>query len=102
MDTVTRQFGRTSPRWHPHVDCTTHGKMMYGGALSLPLLCGPAGYAGAIPGTDLPYYGMDPSDPRTHTRQYNPQPGMIPFLNFDGAVPNQSQAVAHRKNWRHR
>lgn len=31
------------------------------------------------------YKGMDPSDPLTYSRQWNPQPGMIGFLNFDGA-----------------
>jgi hypothetical protein len=31
------------------------------------------------------YKGMDPSDPATHVRPWNPQPGMIAYLNFDGA-----------------
>lgn len=32
-----------------------------------------------------PYMGMDPSAPTTWVRPYNPQPGMIARLNFDGA-----------------
>lgn len=32
------------------------------------------------------YNGMDPSDPVTWTRPYAPQPGMIGYLNFDGAA----------------
>jgi hypothetical protein len=31
------------------------------------------------------YKGMDPSDPLTYVRPWNPQPGMIAVLNFDGA-----------------
>jgi hypothetical protein len=29
---------------------------------------------------------MDPSDPLTYVRPWNPQPGMIAYLNFDGAA----------------
>ena len=32
------------------------------------------------------YAGMDPSDPSTWVRTWNPAPGMISFLNFDGAA----------------
>ena len=32
------------------------------------------------------YNGMDPSDPATWPRPYDPQPGMIAQLNFDGAA----------------
>jgi hypothetical protein len=38
----------------------------------------------AIPGAQ-PFAGMDPSNPVTWVRPWNPQPGMISFLNFDGA-----------------
>jgi hypothetical protein len=31
------------------------------------------------------FKGMDPSDPATYTRPWAPQPGMISYLNFDGA-----------------
>jgi hypothetical protein len=47
-----------------------------GGAIMAPL---PVGLAGQ------PYLGMDPSAPTTWVRPWNPQPGMIAFLNFDGA-----------------
>jgi hypothetical protein len=32
------------------------------------------------------YKGMDPSDASTWVRQWNPQPGMIAQLNYDGAA----------------
>jgi hypothetical protein len=32
-----------------------------------------------------PFAGMDPSDRATWVRPWNPQPGMVPRLNFDGA-----------------
>jgi hypothetical protein len=38
-----------------------------------------------VPGQDVPYAGMDPSNPATWVRPWNPQPGMIGRLNFDGA-----------------
>ncbi len=31
------------------------------------------------------FKGMDPSDPATFVRPWNPVPGMIAYLNFDGA-----------------
>ncbi len=31
------------------------------------------------------FKGMDPSDPATYVRVWAPQPGMIAYLNFDGA-----------------
>lgn len=31
------------------------------------------------------FKGMDPSDPSTYVRAWNPQPGMIAQLNYDGA-----------------
>lgn len=51
------------------------------------------------------FKGMDPSDPLTYTRAWNPQPGMIGYLNFDGAqeqgrTPTQLQRgsqARHRK-----
>lgn len=48
-----------------------------GGALVLTPL--PVGANGQ------PYLGMDPSAPATWVRPWNPQPGMIAYLNFDGA-----------------
>jgi len=32
-----------------------------------------------------PFLGMDPSAPATWVRPWNPQPGMVAYLNFDGA-----------------
>jgi len=32
------------------------------------------------------FNGMDPSAPATYTRPWNPAPGMIAYLNFDGAA----------------
>ena len=51
------------------------------------------------------YKGMDPSDASTWVRQWNPQPGMIARLNYDGAAvqdrtPTQLQRgpqTRHRK-----
>jgi hypothetical protein len=48
-----------------------------GGALVLAPL--PVGADGQ------PFLGMDPSAPATWVRPWNPQPGMIAYLNFDGA-----------------
>jgi hypothetical protein len=31
------------------------------------------------------FKGMDPSNPATYVRPWNPAPGMIALLNFDGA-----------------
>ena len=40
---------------------------------------------GPIGPNSMPWCGMDPSDPLTYVRPWNPQPGMIGRLNFDGA-----------------
>jgi hypothetical protein len=44
-----------------------------------------------IPGTGMPYAGMDPSNPLTYVRPWNPQPGMISQLNYDGAQAQSRQ-----------
>jgi len=48
------------------------------------------------------FKGMDPSNPATYVRPWAPQPGMIGFLNFDGAsmamqgrTPTQLQRGPH-------
>jgi hypothetical protein len=51
------------------------------------------------------YKGMDPSDPLTYVRAWNPQPGMIAFLNFDGAqmqsrTPTQLQRGSQARHRR--
>jgi hypothetical protein len=33
-----------------------------------------------------PFAGMDPSDPGTYVRPWNPADGMIGYLNFNGAM----------------
>jgi hypothetical protein len=53
-------------------------------ALTAPL---PANVAG----TDMPFAGMDPSNPLTYVRPWNPRPGMIAYLNYDGAQAQASQ-----------
>jgi len=88
-----RSFTRTAP-WHPHVESGSHsGQILRAGAPVLAPLSGPAGLVGPVGATDHPYHGMDPSDPVTWVRPYNPQPGMIGWLNFDGAVPNDTNTV---------
>ena len=64
---------------HPHVSVVPafRDRPMPGGALVMfPL---PVGVNGQ------PWNGMDPSAPATWVRPWNPQPGMIAQLNFDGA-----------------
>lgn len=51
-----------------------------------------------------PYVGMDPSDPGTYTRPYNPQRGMFGRLHDDQAraARDQSAAATGRKTKRAR
>jgi hypothetical protein len=66
---------------HPHVLMSEGaGRPLPGGA---PMITAPLPIA--IPGAQ-PYCGMDPSNQSTWVRQYNPQPGMIGRLNYDGAA----------------
>lgn len=84
MITVTRVMGG-SGRFH------TAGNRYYEGAPHDGRLnCGRLPTPGMMP---MPYTwsgpafkGMDPSDPLTYTRPWNPQPGMIAQLNYDGAA----------------
>jgi hypothetical protein len=74
-----RRFPMTYAQDHPFVTVsdTFRGHPCSGGALVMfPM---PAGLNGQ------PYLGMDPSAPATYVRPWNPQPGMIARLNFDGA-----------------
>lgn len=89
---IRRPMERRSPGWHPHV-LASSGSLVRGGAPELAPLYGPAGLVGPVGATDHPYQGMDPSDPVTWVRPYNPQGGMVGWLNFDGAVPNDTQTV---------
>ena len=68
--------------------------------MALAPLYGPTGLVGPVGSTDHPYVGMDPSDPITWVRPYRPRPGMVALLNFDGAKPQDGQAVSSgRKRW---
>ena len=62
----------------------SHHRPLSGGA---PYITGPLPVT--APG-NMPYAGMDPSDPATYVRPWNPQPGMVGRLNYDGS---QAQAV---------
>jgi hypothetical protein len=84
---MSRQLSTTRPfprRWssgpHPDIHISEMGghRPLPGGALTMaPLpVTGPGG---------LWWAGMDPSDPATWVRPWNPQAGMISRLNFDGA-----------------
>ena len=88
-------------RYHPHVHVTPGGDgcVRQGWTVPLMQMYGPAGLVGPVGSTDHPYVGMDPSDPVTWVRAYNPQPGMVAYLNFDGAQVNPSQTGGPRKRW---
>ena len=78
---TTRPFVRSWPTHHPVTWVTPGGgRPIAGGALAMPPLTALA------PSNGRPFAGMDPSDPATYTRAWNPQPGMIAYLNFDGAA----------------
>lgn len=75
---ITRPMERGYGHRHPHVRVTGLGELTRpGGTVALAPLS--ATDAGPV------FKGMDPSDPSTWVRQWNPQPGMIAYLNFDGA-----------------
>lgn len=78
----TRSFPRTYGTRHPVVHVSLAFGMPHpcgGGALAVrPDVAKAAGVGGE------PFCGMDPSNPQTWVRPWNPQPGMIGYLNFDG------------------
>ena len=78
MSSTTRPFYRDWHHWHPMAVITPGfpGRPCQPGALTLNSL--PVGLT-------EPFNGMDPSDSSTWVRQYNPQPGMVGRLNYDGA-----------------
>jgi hypothetical protein len=90
----SRDFPARYHPWEPYGHSMPIGGagVRMGGAVALVQLGGPAGLV-SQPGTDHPYQGMDPSDPSTFVRRYNPAPGMIAYLNFDGAQPNVTQTT---------
>lgn len=89
---VTHQYGdpgpadQSAPPWnvtmHPWQYTPHHGSLGRPGGLA-----GGAVILQGLPSTDLPagqgfrYLGMDPSDPATWPRPFNPAPGMISYLN---------------------
>jgi hypothetical protein len=97
---MTRPFTRRAHPTHPLVWMTGGGPLLRKGTVPLVTMYGPAGIVGPVGATDHPYMGMDPSDPTTWTRPYNPQPGMIGQLNFDGAKPREEQTQLQRKRQR--
>jgi len=76
---LTRPLPATYGEEHPGWGSTWRRgeRPLPGGALVMAPL--PVGVNGQ------PYLGMDPSAPVTYVRPWNPQPGMIAMLNFDGA-----------------
>jgi hypothetical protein len=75
----TRPFPMVYSQAHPHVTVSSafRSRPCTGGVLVMAPL--PVGVGGQ------PYMGMDPSAPVTWVRPWNPQPGMVARLNFDGA-----------------
>jgi hypothetical protein len=86
MITLTRRIGGSGRH-------SGHSVFNSGSARIRPLPGGATVVTGplpvTLPGTDMPFAGMDPSNPLTYVRPWNPQPGMIGYLNYDGA---QAQA----------
>ena len=87
MVPVTRPMGgrgrrRLPDHVHPAAPKVTRTPMR-----ATPRVTGPVRQAAlqqSVPGA-MPYSGMDPSDPSTYIRPWNPQAGMIGRLNYDGA-----------------
>jgi hypothetical protein len=89
---IGRPLVRRWPLGHPVPHITPYGaRPCRGGGVAVQL-GGPAGPVGPTP-NGMSFNGMDPSDPTTYVRPYNPQPGMIAWLNYDGAGPNRTQTV---------
>lgn len=96
---ITRPFARRYALRHPLVHVAGYGELERGGRISWPGPSWSASDAGPS------YKGMDPSDPATYVRPWNPQPGMIAYLNFDGAMgqgrtPTQVQRGSQRRGAR--
>ena len=84
---TTRPFRRTWGTTHPLVTVSAAfpGRPCAGGTVVMAPL--PVGANGQ------PYLGMDPSDPLTYVRPWNPAAGMVAQLNFDGAQAQGSTAM---------
>lgn len=70
---LNQSYGVELPGWGG----SQHVRPCAGGALVMTPL--PVGMGGQ------PYNGMDPSAPVSWVRPWNPAPGMVAYLNFDGA-----------------
>lgn len=71
---ITKPLNRVHEHWEP-----VHTRMHLQRGGTVALSCWDASDAGPT------FMGMDPSDPLTWVRPWSPQPGMIAYLNFDGA-----------------
>lgn len=92
MQIMRRPIRRTYHPWHQPVWVDHPSGIIRGGGVPVTLnMVGPVGT------TDAPFMGMDPSDPLTWSRPYRPQPGMISYLNFDGANVNQTQTTGGKQ-----
>jgi hypothetical protein len=97
MQMMKRSFPRVVGTAYGVRTMQARGVLLRKGTVPLVTMYGPAGIVGPVGATDHPYMGMDPSDPTTWTRPYNPQPGMIGQLNFDGAKPRIEQTQVQRR-----
>lgn len=89
MIPVTRPVHRKQwgdGHWHPQT--TRRARPCAGGA---PRITGPLPVASAD--GRQPFAGMDPSSETTWVRPFRPQPGMIAYLNYDGAAVQDRQAA---------
>ena len=82
MRTLTRPFRRTWSETHPLVTVSDEHPVRPGNGMA-PLMA--PWFRPQEAGSGLVFAGMDPSDPSTYVRTWNPQPGMVGRLNFDGA-----------------
>lgn len=84
MIPVTRTMSGPGRRYagtagHQYSPVTRPARPIAGGPAAVMMPLPALGTAGGT------FNGMDPSDPRTYVRPWNPQPGMISYLNWDGA-----------------
>jgi|SRR5580658_3196773 hypothetical protein len=95
---MQRSFGRNTHPFEPTPWVT--------GSCGHPLGFGAVGLAGPVSniGNDRTNNGMDPSDPSSWVRPYNPQPGMCAQFNFDpflgGEPPRMNTATGLTVNMR--
>lgn len=95
---ISPPMPRTWGTHHPLVQFTDgeQARPCSGGA---PMITGPLPVA--VPG-QMPYTGMDPSDQQTWVRPFRPQPGMIAWLNFNGAAVQDRQPTGGVQRGRQR